>query len=92
MFRVVILLTCFIDRKGDFTARQESQSELFHDFLFRTDRYERLSLFENDDVEKNSLNSLILVEVSLNKHFLYVGFYYERHKSIVVNIGIKRND
>jgi len=60
-------LVIFIsENRGDATARQESQSQLFHDFLLRANRYGQLNV-SNEISSSDKNNKVILVEVGLPK-------------------------
>ncbi|XP_066936769.1 cell cycle checkpoint protein RAD17-like [Clytia hemisphaerica] len=56
------------ENRQDATARQESQSQLFHDFLLRANRYTQLNLFAKDEVDSDDGNieddskKIVLVE------------------------------
>ena len=65
-----IFLTKFAsysDLNQDASARQESQSQLFHDFLLRANRYNQLEVISNEKLDKNNFcyieKKIILVEV-----------------------------
>ena len=65
----------FLDLNQDATARQESQSQLFHDFLLRANRYNQLDVISNEKSESDFCRSerkIILVEVRKHIAFLKV--------------------
>ena len=67
--------TFFTDLNQDATARQESQSQLFHDFLLRANRYNQLDVISNEKSESDFCRSerkIILVEVRKHIAFLKV--------------------
>lgn len=64
----IFFFSIVLENRGDATARQESQSQLFHDFLLRANRYGQLNV-SNESPSRDKKNKVILVEVRTHSLF-----------------------